>query len=113
VIGRIVLFGLASSRLVRALLHETIGAPYQDRVAELADPACAVRDGVLDIKRFGRREAYHRFLTCEHCLGFWLTAGLVIGWRSRLLRPFIEALAAATIVSIAAEHYPNFNWEND
>lgn len=114
-IGRIVLFGLAATRLTRALQFETVGRPFQDRVERFTQPVFhgETELGSLDLDRTVRRERLHDFLTCPHCLGFWITLGIVLAWRFRPARPIIEALAAATILSAAAEHYPNFTFQEE
>jgi len=112
VIARIVLFGLAATRLTRALQFEKIGAPFSDRVERLAHPVLD-DDGNLDLDSTLRRNQLHEFLTCPHCLGYWITLGIVFAWNVRPARPFIEALAAATILSAAAELYPNFDFSEE
>jgi hypothetical protein len=113
-LARLAMFGLAATRLVRAALYETVGNPIQTRLDDLCEPVYRSRmdtgNPILDVKATVRRERLHKFLTCPHCVGFWVTLGLVVGWRYRWARPFIEALAASTILSVVAEHYPNYDW---
>lgn len=101
-IKRVVVCGLAATRLVRAWRYERIGRPWLKSLM-----------GYLERKPSARRDWLEYLITCPHCLGFWFTLLVTLFWRVRIARPLIEALAGAMIVSAFADHYPQFNFDED
>jgi hypothetical protein len=107
---RVVIIGLAGTRLVRAWRFERIGEPYREKATEWL-----MREASEDAppsRKQARREWAEYLLNCPHCFGFWLTLSVAVLWRFRPARLVIEALAGAVIVSAFADHYPNFDLED-
>lgn len=116
----VIIAGLASTRLTRAWLHETIGEPFREPVQRWADRVdytqvrqldgskvemvVSTSNRVLTVKSY-----VDELINCPHCVGYWFTLGCLLALRVRPLRPLVMALAGATIVSTVADHYPGYD----
>lgn len=107
-IARLIIVGLAATRLTRAIQHEKIGEPVRDFIDTRLNPGLPA-DIELDLEALVRREWLDELFTCDRCFGFWITLGVAAAWRIRPARPIIEALAASAILSVAVDHYPGWN----
>lgn len=117
-IQTVIVAGLAGTRLVRAWLYEDIGEPFRDPLEdwsekvnyEQVDGALIVTDGrsMLMFKSW-----VNGLITCPHCLGAHFAFWCVIGLRYKITRPLVLGLAAATVLSAFADHYPQFKPEQD
>lgn len=109
---RLIVAGLAATRLVRAYMFEEIGEPVSERVEKYLDTP-VIRNRQIDMRAMSIKGWAKDLVTCPHCLGFWATFAFVIGYRFRPARAVIEALAGAMILSAIVDLYPDFELEPD
>lgn len=114
-IGTVIVAGLASTRLVRAWFHETIGEWPKAQIDTWSgrDASIEVDPDTGEVTVQDAKSVAHGYIgelfDCPHCLGFWFTVGCVIALRNRVTRPLVLGLAGAVITSAFVEHYPGFD----
>lgn len=113
---RTIIAGLAGTRLVRAWRYEEVGEkPREAIMAWLDRPVwqqiAPGHPDEINIRRTAAKEWFAELLDCPHCFGFWLTVGCALGYRNRLARPVIEALAGAMVLSTIVQWLPGFDFE--
>lgn len=102
----VIVVALAAYRVVRAWFWEDIGEPFRTRVDEYTSTP-SVKNRIIRIRRTRIRQWFGDLFGCPYCLSFWITLVLTVMYRHRHLRRLVEALAGATIVAAALDHYPD------
>lgn len=80
----VVVLGLASMRLTRLVVSDTITLPFRERLYRWAwdDEHPTIRDGVAwPTPRGGLRTWIHDGLTCSWCFGVYVTVAVYCAWR--------------------------------
>lgn len=102
---------------MRAYFYEDIGKVPRERMQAWAD-AVPMKPGTdeLDVdaltsKRWGLRIWLGELTSCPHCLGTYVSIGSVFALRYRWLRPILEGLAGAMILSVFVQWFPGFDFE--
>jgi hypothetical protein len=118
---RVIIAGLAATRLVRAWKYEAIGERPREAVIDWLERPVMKRDPFvagqshstdeIAIRPTAVKEWVGELVDCPHCLGFWLTVACVYGLRRRRLAPIIEALAGSLILSMIVQWFPGFDME--
>lgn len=114
--SRTVVAALAATRLVRAWRYEVIGERPRTALLEWLDkpvlrPVAPGHPDELNIRATAAKEWAGELVDCPHCLGTWIAIGCSIGLGQRRLRPVIEGLAAAMILSMIVQWFPGFDFE--
>lgn len=102
----LIVTALAAYRLVRAWFWEEIGEkPRQAAEEWLSQPV--VVEGEVWVEETYVKGWLYKLITCPYCLGFWICLGVVVARRVPFARRVVDALAAATIVAVALDWYPD------
>jgi len=117
---RMIVAGLAATRLVRAWNYELIGEkPREAALRWLAKPVytplpptgMSRATDQVNVRATLTKEWVSNLLECPHCLGFWLTLGCAAVYPSRRGRIVVDALAGAMILSAIVQWFPGFDFE--
>lgn len=111
-----VVAALAATRLVRAWKYEVIGEQPRAALLKWLDKPVMLdippgHPEQVNVKATAAKEWAAELVDCPHCLGTWIAIGCSIGLRQRQLRPVIEGLAAAMILSMIVQWYPGFDFK--
>lgn len=102
---------LAAYRLVRAWFWEEIGEKPRVALEDFLEKPVMTwtpkHGHVVWLGPTYVKGWLYKLITCPYCTGFWLTLGMVILRRVPLARRLVEALAAATLLCVALDHYPD------
>lgn len=98
---------LATYRLIRAWFWEQVGEKPRQAVTDWTAMPVMNNHGDVDVRLTQIKQWLADLFDCPYCLSFWTALGVVIAQRFRLARPFVSALAAATLVAVALDHYPD------
>lgn len=109
---RTVIAGLAATRLIRAWKFEQVGEkPYRFVQDWAHTPVLIAGTSEVNVRATVAREWVGDLAECPHCAGFWLSVLCAIGYRVRPLRPLIEGVAGAMILSTFVQWFPGFSFE--
>src|SRR5215210_91304 len=87
------LFGLATYRAGRMVAYDRVAEPFRDPVTETVPDEYRAGENVV-AEGAGARKALGELVSCPTCVGTWVAAGLVYGYR---LAPGPTRLAAAIL----------------
>lgn len=97
---------LAAYRLVRAWFWEEIGEKPRIALEDWLQQPVTRGDQVLVHPTYVKGWGY-KLITCPYCLGFWISLTMVVLHRLPFTRRLVQALAAATLVCVALDWYPD------
>lgn len=116
---RSVVAGIAATRLVRAWKFEVIGERPREALLDWLDKP-VMRQPVaghsyaldeVDARRTAVKEWFGELVDCPHCLGVHLSIVCAVALRHRRLRPVIEGLAGAMVLSAITQWFPGFDMQ--
>ena len=85
------LFGLATFRAARVVAYDRVSEPFRDPVTETVPDEYEAGENVV-AEGAGMQKAIGELVSCPTCIGTWVAAGLVYGFR---LAPGPTRLVAA------------------
>jgi hypothetical protein len=74
------LFGLATFRAARVVAYDRVAEPFRDPVTETVPDEYEAGENVI-AEGVGARKAIGELVSCPTCIGTWVAAGLVYGFR--------------------------------
>ena len=102
----LVLFGLATYRAGRVVAYDRVSEPFRAPVTETVPDEYEAGENVV-AEGVGAQKAIGELVSCPTCVGTWVAAGLVYGYR---LAPGPTRLFAAILaVSGLAEQFSALN----
>ena len=119
-IGRAVVAGLAATRLVRAWKYEAIGEFPRAALLDWLNKPVMTKPAVagmsrgtdqVDVRRTAVKEWAAELFDCPHCFGTWIAVGCALGLGNRRLRPVVQGLAGAMVLSIIVQWMPGFDFD--
>ncbi len=101
------LFGLATFRAGRMVAYDRVSEPFRDPVTETVPDEYEAGENVV-AEGAGMQKAIGELVSCPTCVGTWVAAGLVYGFRlapgpTRLFAAILAVSGLAEIFSAISE----------
>ena len=101
------LFGLATFRAGRLVAYDRVAEPFRDPVTETVPDEYEAGENVV-AEGAGVQKAIGELVSCPTCVGTWVGAGLVYGFRlapgpTRLFASILAVSGLAELISAATE----------
>jgi Co/Zn/Cd efflux system component len=101
------LFGLATYRAGRLVAYDRVAEPFRDPVTETVPDEYQAGENVV-AEGSGAQKAIGELVSCPTCVGTWVAAGLVYGYRlapgpTRLLAAILAVSGLAELFSATNE----------
>ena len=101
------LFGLATFRAARVVAYDRVSEPFRDPVTEIVPDEYEAGENVV-AEGAGAQKAIGELVSCPTCVGTWVAAGLVYGFRlapgpTRLFAAVLAVSGLAELFSAISE----------